>query len=205
MDNKDLNQIDKTIEEIRENLEHKDIKLESNKIYKQEEILLKKMLNEEIEEINNKIKSSNPKWIIENFDEFLCEKFERNRNEKIIEVKILKRKDAFKLGDILKRLRGSNKDNTKSIKIIWADGFNYWCYKDYFNEERVIELLKGWIFYCNTKVEYKKIKFGQNGYDKSSLVLARIGLNLLYIALIAMVLLGGIIVVIIIMGFMSMI
>lgn len=189
MSNKELNQIDETIK----NIKKKNDNLISNTSFEKEEILLKDMLDKEVEKINNKIINSKPKWILENFDEFLCKRFEKNRNEEVIEVievKILKRKDAIKLGDTLKKLRGHNTNNTKKIKIIWEDGFNYWAYKAYFDENKVMELLKGWVFYYNTKVKYKKIKFNQIGYDKFTLFLAMVGLYLCYAAAAIMVITG---------------
>ncbi|WP_055071911.1 hypothetical protein [Clostridium massiliamazoniense] len=201
MDNKEVNQIDKTIAEIKE----KNTRLESNKIKDQEEILLNKMLDEEIKKINNKIKNSKPKWILENFDEFVCKKFDNNKDKVIIEVKILKRKDAFKLGALLKKLRGKNLDNTSKIKIVWSDNSNYWSYKNYLDEDKVIELLKGWVFYYNTKIRYEKIKFNQSGYNKIIYFMVNIAVKLLYIVLILVVLLGMIKVFIIVQGLMSLI
>lgn len=189
MDNKDLNQIDKTIEEIRENLEHKDIKLESNKFYDQESIVLEKMLDKEIEKIKNKIKNSNPKWILEDFSEFINKKFNGSSTDYEVEVKIWNKKHARELGKLLKSLRGSNKDNARSIRIIWRYDSDFWCFKKYL-ENKIMELLQGWVFYYNTKIEYKKLKFCEDGCSKLSLFFDNILLKLAFLGMVLVGILG---------------
>lgn len=128
-------------------------------VKEKEEKELKELLDCEIKKIKDKIKNSKPKWIIENFDEFINKEFCKERKEYIIMTKIWKERDAKKLGVLLEKLRGSNLDNTNAIRIVWKDGYGYWYFKRCLDESKIIELVKAWMFYYNTMIPYKKIKF----------------------------------------------
>lgn len=183
MDNKDLNQIDKTIEEMKEKqkfslMEKKktlnEIHLDEEENLKQEDIEREQFLNQEIKRINQMIKNSNPKWILDDFDEFVYKKFDEKRNKKIIEIKIANKKSAIELMTIFSKLK-NNKNNEKNnknnfIKIIWDKDILYKVYSKELNEEKVLQLLKGWVFYANTQVDYDKLKFAKHKSKKGNII-----------------------------------
>lgn len=168
MDNKELNQIDKTIEEIKEKQKFsltekkktlEEIHLDEEAKLKQEDLEREQLLDKEINRINEMIKNSNPKWILDNFDEFICKKFDEESNREIFEVKITNRRHAKQLINILKRFSADESNNNNYILLIWNINCRYVGFKNTIDEEKILQLIKGWIFYSNTQVKYEDLKF----------------------------------------------
>lgn len=168
MDNEKINQIDKTIEEIKEKQKYsltekkktlEEIHLEEEEKLKQEDLEREQLLDREINRIDEMIKNSNPKWILDNFDEFICKKFDKRYNKEVIEVKIANRKNAMELLEILNRLWDDERKLNNYIKVVWDKDIYLNGYKKNLNEEKILQLIKGWVFYANTQIEYNKLKF----------------------------------------------
>lgn len=168
MDNKELSTIDKTIEEMKEKQKFSlgekkktlnEIHLDEEAKLKQEDLEREQLLDEEINRINKMIKNSNPKWILDNFDEFICKKFDEESNREIFEVKITNRRHAKQLINILKRFSADESNNNNYILLIWNINCRYVGFKNTIDEEKILQLIKGWIFYSNTQVKYEDLKF----------------------------------------------
>lgn len=168
MDNEKINQIDKTIEEIKEKQKYsltekkktlEEIHLEEEEKLKKEDLEREQLLDREINRIDEMIKNSNPKWILDNFDEFICKKFDKRYNKEVIEVKIANRKNAMELLEILNRLWDDERKLNNYIKVVWDKDIYLNGYKKNLSEEKILQLIKGWVFYANTQIEYNKLKF----------------------------------------------
>lgn len=149
---------------------------------------LNKMLDEEIRYIYSKIDKSNRKWILDDFRNYLYK-----HSDGYMCARIYHHKDAKELKARLKKFKNSNKD--KNIKIAIADKIDYGNIKidKDVDNEKIVTLLKGWIFYSNTTVEYRKTKFFPTDFNKSLMykvkvaggVFITIGISLVICALIA--------------------
>ena len=168
MDNKEVNQIDKTIEEIKEKQKFsltekkktlEEIHLDEEAKLKQEDLEREQLLDKEINRINEMIKNSNPKWILDDFSEFICKKFDKRYNKEVIEVKIANKKNAMELLEILNRLWDDERKLNKYIKVVWDKDIYLNGYKKNLSEEKILQLIKGWVFYANTQIEYSNLKF----------------------------------------------
>lgn len=167
MDNKELSTIDKTIEEMKEKQKFSlgekkktlnEIHLDEEAKLKQEDLEREQLLDKEINRINEMIKNSNPKWILDDFDEFIYKKFDKETNREIFEVKITNRRHAKQLINILKRF-SADESNNNYILLIWNINCRYVGFKNTIDEEKILQLIKGWIFYSNTQVKYEDLKF----------------------------------------------
>lgn len=149
---------------------------------------LNKMLDEEISYIYSKIDKANRKWILDDFRNYLYK-----HNDGYVCVRIYHHKHAKELKARLKKFKNNNKD--KNIKIVIADKIDYRSIKvdKDVDNEKIVTLLKGWIFYSNTTVEYSKTKFFPTDFNKSlmykvkvvGVVFIAIGIFLIVCALIA--------------------
>lgn len=167
MDNKKINQIDKTIEEIKEKQKYsltekkktlEEIHLDEEEKLKQEDLEREQLLDREVNRVDEMIKNSDPKWILDNFDEFIYKKFDKETNRELIEVKIADKKNAMELIRIISKLKDNNGKNN-FLRIRWDKDIYYKSYKKELDEEKILQLIKGWVFYANTQIEYNKLKF----------------------------------------------
>lgn len=167
MDNEKINQIDKTIEEIKEKQKYsltekkktlEEIHLDEEEKLKQEDLEREQLLDREVNRVDEMIKNSDPKWILDNFDEFIYKKFDKETNRELIEVKIADKKNAMELIRIISKLKDNNGKNN-FLRIRWDKDIYYKSYKKELDEEKILQLIKGWVFYANTQIEYNKLKF----------------------------------------------
>lgn len=167
MDNKEENQIDKVIEEIKERQKFSlmdkkktinEIHLDEERALKEKELEREQLLDKEIEDISEAIRKSNPKWILDNFEEFVYKSFDKKYNTELIEVKIADKSNAKKLMMVLSKLKDKDKENN-FIKIIWDNDIAYEEYSKELMENKVLQLIEGWVFYANTQIDYKNLKF----------------------------------------------
>lgn len=167
MDNKEENQIDRVIEEIKERQKFSlmdkkktinEIHLDEERALKEKKLKREQLLDKEIEDISEAIRKSNPKWILDNFEEFVYKSFDKKYNTELIEVKIADKSNAKKLMMVLSKLKDKDKENN-FIKIIWDNDIAYEEYSKELMENKVLQLIEGWVFYANTQIDYKNLKF----------------------------------------------
>lgn len=190
MDNntKDKSELEKTIEnfkkernineqekEIRINLKDKPL----SKIERANEIL-----DEELIKINKKIKESNPKWIINDFNEFIYYEYDKFYKREVLVVKIINKKDAIELANILKDI---SKNNFKCAKITWKYDIKHYPIGNNLNLDKVLDLIKAFVFYSNTKIERDKLKFTTENKSKTSILTYSIS-TIIYLAMASFVL-----------------
>lgn len=151
--------------------------------------LLNKKLDEEIAYIYSKIDSSNKKWILDDFRNYL---YENNDNYSC--ARIYHHKYAKELRKRLKQFENKDKENNYKIAVI--DKIDYRSSKidKDLDKEKVITLLKSWIFFSNTTVEYNKTKAFPKDFNKSLMyrikisIVMFIGISISVAAFIAVVL-----------------
>lgn len=138
---------------------------------------LNKMLDEEIRYIYSKIDKANRKWILDDFRDYLYK-----HNDGYVCARIYHHKDAKELKARLKKFKNSNKD--KNIKIVIADKIDYRSIKidGDVDKEKVVTLLKSWVFYSNTTVEYNKTKLFPTDFNKSLMYKVKVA-GLMFIAI----------------------
>lgn len=189
MDNEKINQIDKTIEEIKEKQKYsltekkktlEEIHLDEEEKLKQEDLEREQLLDREINRINEMIKNSSPKWILDDFNEFICKKVDKEINREITEVKVTNGKHAKQLINILKKF-SADESNNNYILLIWNINCRYVGFKNTINEEKILQLIKGWVFYSNTQVRYEDLKFTtlKNSLASKEAILLTIGIPII--------------------------
>lgn len=138
---------------------------------------LNKMLDEEIRYVYSKIDKANRKWILDDFRNYLYK-----HNDGYVCARIYHHKHAKELKARLKKFKNSNKD--KNIKIVIADKIDYRSVKidGDIDKEKIVTLLKSWVFYSNTTVEYNKTKFFPTDFNKSLMYKVKVA-GLMFIAI----------------------
>lgn len=146
--------------EKRKNLDEM-IHLESEKELKRIE-LLNKSLDEEITYVYSKIDSANRKWILDDFEKYLYK-----NQENYICTRIYHHKYAKELRCRLKKFKNSDKDKNNKIAVIDKLDYRSARIDKDLDENKVETLLKSWIFFSNTTVDYSKTIAFPTDFNKS--------------------------------------
>lgn len=87
-------------------------------------------------------------------------------------AKIISSKDAHELLKILKKLSLKERKLSKlyEFRIRWKTNYRFAYVNNQLDYKKVIELIKSWIFYSNTKVPKNKVKFLSDSFFWTKIV-----------------------------------